>query len=442
MSTYGQTLRLNEHWANYLYKTNSHIYNWAEGAYRSRLGKSVMNTLAFAMQLETTPDQIHLVIASTVASAKAVIEDGDGVLGLSQYFASRYTKGKYKGLECGYIKTPTGKKIVLYLGGSMESSYKAFRGISAGCIILEEANLLHSNTINEAKGRNLMAKVRKFFISMNPSANEHPIYKWLNELETAGIVNYNKSTIYENPALSEERRNEIISEFDPDSIFYLQYILGERVDAEGSIFNIRPYNVFDTINKEKYYRFIVSCDPGENASGTAIHLAGLCYNEELNQNEIHILKEYWHRNKDKENQKNPKLPRTYAQDYIDFIEECIEEYGIGPENILIDEDITFYRELIDKIGNSNIQTVNVKYVVKKEIEERIRMGVNLLYKGKLRFHSSCRNTINQFKNDHYDPKQIEKGKFVRFDNPLISNIDCVDNVEYICTWWYNLVYLK
>ena len=51
-----------------------------------------MNTLAFALQLENTPDQIHLVIASTVASAKAVIEDGDGLLGLSQYFASRYTK--------------------------------------------------------------------------------------------------------------------------------------------------------------------------------------------------------------------------------------------------------------------------------------------------------------------------------------------------------------
>ena len=89
-----------------------------------------MNTLAFALNLENTPDKLHLVIASTVASARAIVEDGDGRLGLKQYFGNRYHQTKYKGYDAGIIKTPTGEKILVYLGGVMESSYECFRGWS------------------------------------------------------------------------------------------------------------------------------------------------------------------------------------------------------------------------------------------------------------------------------------------------------------------------
>ena len=30
MSTYAHTLKLNEHWSDYLIKTDSYIYNWCE----------------------------------------------------------------------------------------------------------------------------------------------------------------------------------------------------------------------------------------------------------------------------------------------------------------------------------------------------------------------------------------------------------------------------
>ena len=125
MSIYSDTLKINEHWTYYLIDVQNYKYNFCEGAYRS--GKSVMNTLGFALYLETTKDKLHIVLASTVASARAIIEDGDGRLGLRQYFSSKYKQTKYKGYDAGRIKTPTGEKIVVYLGGSMESSFKAFR---------------------------------------------------------------------------------------------------------------------------------------------------------------------------------------------------------------------------------------------------------------------------------------------------------------------------
>ena len=68
------------------------------------------------------------------------------------------------------------KKIVVYLGGSMESSYKCFRGWSVGGIVLR-VKFLHENTINEAKGRILMAQNPKVFISHNPVNKTNPIYE-------------------------------------------------------------------------------------------------------------------------------------------------------------------------------------------------------------------------------------------------------------------------
>ena len=292
------------------------------GAFRS--SKSVSNTLAFALHLEKTSDRLHLVIASTVASARAIVEDGDGKLGLRQYFGNRYKQTKYKGCDAGIIKTPTGEKIVVYLGGAMCSSYTIFRGWTVGMIILEEANLLHENTITEAKGRILLASEPKMFICHNPVSSKHKIYEWLEELEFKELVNYVHSTIYDNPALTDERREEIISEFDPDSIFFKQYILGQRVDAEGIIYTLYEYSIFDEINFSDYMSYKIVCDPGAGPSATVFQ----CIAMRKGFKGIDVLFEYRHRNADKQNKNNPKQPIDYANDLADFIQICIDKFRL------------------------------------------------------------------------------------------------------------------
>jgi PBSX family phage terminase large subunit len=236
MSVYSDTLVLNDKYRNYIVNSFDYKYNWSEGSIRA--GKSVANTLAFALYLETTPDKMHLVVASTVSAARTIVEEGDGKLGLRQYFGSRYRSGKFKDLYAGYIKTPTGTKIVIYLGGSLANAFTKFRGFSIGGVVLEEIDLLHENTIQEAKNRTLMASDPKYFISHNPTNPNNPIYRWLDDLQSRGLVNYCHSTIFDNPAISEERRQEIVSEYDPDSVQYKRYILGQRVVAENLIYNL------------------------------------------------------------------------------------------------------------------------------------------------------------------------------------------------------------
>lgn len=438
MSEFTKKFKINDHWANYITNTFDYKYNYCEGAYRS--SKSVSNTLAFALFLEESKDKLFLVIASTTTSAQAIVEDGDG-LGLKYYFGSKYQANKkYKNCPAGYLKSKYGLKTIVYVGGAMSSSFQAFRGWSIGGLVLEELNLLHENTINEAKGRILMAENPKVFISHNPVGKKHPIYKWLDELQTKGLVNYDHSTIYDNPALTEERRQEIIAEFDPDSIFYRQYILGERVDAEGVIYTVRDYNIIDTFNPSDYIDYITVADPGQNTSATGFICLGLKYDRNTYQYEIHVLKEYRHKNSE-QNRANVKLPRDYAIDYMHFIKDCINMFNRWPSTIYIDLDITFYRELQNVMMENSMPTNSIRYVIKNDIDERVKQSVNVLYTGKLKFYKECKYTIDTFKLAVYDPKKAEQGKYVYLDEPSQgTEIDLVDATCYGMNHYINNIY--
>ena len=71
-------------------------YNVAEGAVRA--GKTVDNVFAFAHELKTTPDRIHLATGSTMANAKLNIGDCNG-MGLEWIFRGQCHWGKYKDNE-------------------------------------------------------------------------------------------------------------------------------------------------------------------------------------------------------------------------------------------------------------------------------------------------------------------------------------------------------
>ncbi len=61
---------------DYIRRCEACMYNVAEGAVRA--GKTVDNVFAFAHELKTTPDRIHLATGSTMANAKLNIGDANG----------------------------------------------------------------------------------------------------------------------------------------------------------------------------------------------------------------------------------------------------------------------------------------------------------------------------------------------------------------------------
>lgn len=435
---FSDKFKLNDFWRSYINKTIDCKYNICIGSYRS--SKSVSNMLAFALHLEVCEDLLHLVIASTTTLAESILTSNDPDISLPGYFGNRFRRCKYKGFNAASIKTNNGIKTIIFVGGSMANSYQSIRGLSIGSIVIEEANLIHPTMIDEALGRILMSKNPKVFLALNPGNTKSYIYKRMAEWKALGndITNFSRSNIFQNPAITPERIAEIVAEYDPESLYYKAYILGEDVEVDGIVYNIRDYNVINS-NDYTYRKYLVVADPGINLSATGFILMGLTYNDKDKQNEVHVIKEYLHRNADCKNGADVKLPRDYANDLVEFYNDVYKMTGKYCD-IQIDRDITFLRELEIAFKANRLNTNYISYVVKKEIEERIKTGVNLLYKGKLRFDVNCVHTKEHFVNAVYDKKKYDEGKMERVDDPATANIDLLDATEYGFQYFINYLY--
>jgi len=443
-SIYSDTLKMNPKYANYIMGTLEYKYNWLIGAFRS--GKSTFNVLGFIIALEASRDNIHLVLASTVSVAKQIYEDGNGKLGMKQFFGSRYTSGKYENNEAGFIQTPNGTKVVLFLGGAKASSFISFRGMSLGCIAMEEIDLLHENTITEVRGRVLAAEDPKIFITMNPNSPKIPVYQWLRELQAKHLVNFERTCIDDNPGLSEEKINEIKSEFDPDSLFYRRYILGEDITTGDVIYHLREINYInpEDIKPEEYISYVTVCDPGVSISSSAFILAALKWDKGTSKFVLDILKTYDFMNNGK-NDVDIKMYADTAKDYGLFVKECAAMMGKFPEKIFIDIDPEFYRNIKIEFTALGLNWSFVRWVIKDKIEERVKMGSNLIWKGKVRFNRvACAGVISEFKNSQIDNKQLEQnGKFVRKkEYNDAGHSDYIDCVDYACSYYKGKLYIK
>lgn len=155
-----QTLKyvFSEKHKEYIRRCVSCEFNVAEGAVRA--GKTVDNVYAFAHELKTAPDRIHLATGSTVGNAKLNIGDCNG-LGLENIFRGQCHWGKYKNNEALYIKGPStrfSRRLLSLPELLMADSFKKIRGNSYGMWIATEINLHHDSTIKEALNRQLAGK--------------------------------------------------------------------------------------------------------------------------------------------------------------------------------------------------------------------------------------------------------------------------------------------
>ena len=214
----------------------------AEGAIRA--GKTIDNCYIAYKYLMTTPDRFHLASGSTLANAKMNIGICNG-FGLEALFRGRCRWGKYRDNEALYVQTPTGEKIILFVGGGKSDSYKKILGYSLGLWIATEINEHYDSSdsktsfVKVALGRQVAAAMPMRIWDLNPSSPQSPIYSQYidhyREMNRPGYL-YEHFTIDDNWSLSEQRREEIKRDYDPSSIWYKRDILGMRVVAEGLIY--------------------------------------------------------------------------------------------------------------------------------------------------------------------------------------------------------------
>ncbi|NBI08073.1 terminase large subunit domain-containing protein [Senegalia massiliensis] len=405
----------------YIRNCKYNTINVAEGAVRA--GKTIDNVFAFAMELERTPDKIHLATGSTAANAKLNIGEANG-FGLEYIFRGRSRWGKFKDNECIYVKTMTGEKIVIFAGGAKADSFKKIRGNSYGMWIATEINLHHDNTIKEAFNRQLMAKNRKIFWDLNPSKPKHQIYteyidlykKKQEEAELVGGYNYQHFTIFDNINLTEQRIAEIISQYDKNSIWYQRDIIGKRMIAEGLIyrqFATNPKKYRTDKAKRNYMSINIGIDFGGNESKHAFVATGIT----RGYKEVVIL--------ESERYETDVDPDGLNQLFIDFVKRIINKYGkvnyVYPDN---NEQVLIRG--FKNVAKKERLNITIRDSKKIPIVDRIRLVTSLMAQGRFSYTQNAETVEDALTNAVWDS---ETDELKRLDDGT-SDIDTLDALEY------------
>lgn len=423
----------------YIRECESCMYNVAEGAVRA--GKTVDNVFAFAHELKTTKDRIHLATGSTVGNAKLNIGDANG-FGLEWIFRGQCHWGKYKDNEALYVKGPATKyrqRIIIFAGGGKEDSYKKIRGNSYGMWIATEINLHHKNTIREAFNRTIAADKRKIFWDLNPDNPNAPIYKeYIDKYakqaasgELIGGYNYMHCTLYDNINLTPERIREIESQYTPGSIWYLQDIKGMRVTAQGLIYrqfaedtNSKAFRFRRTEKPKDIMEIILSIDFGGSGSGHAFSATAIT----RGFNEVVSLASEWHGCQDENGNQIEIDPEQLGQMFVDFCLKVINLYGYITAVYCDSAEQTLILGIKSSLRKAGLGWIRVENALKEQINDRIRLTTRLMAQGRYSYMDlMCDSLVAAFCSAVWDPDEITKN--IRLDDGT-SDIDSLDAFEY------------
>lgn len=387
----------------------------------------------------TTPDRIHLATGSTMGNAKLNIGDANG-FGLEWIFRGQCKWTRYKNLDALVIKGPLTHfktKVVIFSGAGNQYSYQKIRGNSYGMWIATEINLHHDNLIKEAFNRTLASKNRKIFWDLNPCHPNSPIYteyidkyKKLDEEGTLlGGYNYEHMTIFDNINISEQRIAEIVSQYDPDSVWYVRDILGVRSVAEGLIFpkfasvsQSRNNTMLISTDEAKQLRasgkFLsinIGVDFGGNGSGHAF----VCSAITQGYSDLIALSSELHKDKDID-------PEILGELFVSFVKRMLREYGAITNVYCDNAEPVLIRGLKKSLVKARLGNINIGNAKKYRINDRIYAASTLIAMDRFKYTPDAKTLEGAMQTAVWDEKKIDK---VRLDDGT-SDIDTLDAFEY------------
>lgn len=423
----------------YIRRCRQCSYNVAEGAVRA--GKTVDNIFAFAHELKTAPDRIHLATGSTVGNAKLNIGDCNG-LGLEWIFRGQCHWGKYKDNEALFVKGPSTRwqqKIVIFAGGGKEDSYKKIRGNSYGMWIATEINLHHDKTIKEAFNRQLAAKRLKVFWDLNPDNPRAAIYseyidRYQKQQEAGkfpGGYNYMHCTIYDNINITPERLHEIESRYDINSIWYLRDIKGMRVVATGLIYRrfadaiSTGSSTFEIQGKPTDLMEInLGIDFGGSGSGHSFTATAIT----RGYHNVIALASEWIQCKDESGNQIEIDPQMLGDMFCNFVRRVLDKYGYVTTVYADSAEQTLIAGIRSSLRRNGLGWIRVENALKAPINDRINAVLILMAQGRFQYvEGECDSLVNALCTAVWDPKELTKN--VRLDDGT-SDIDSLDSFEY------------
>lgn len=364
-----------------------------DGSVRS--GKTTIMSAAFVIWAMDTYDRTNFgICGKTVQSAERNVLKPLQELEDLPYTMTYKVSTRVLTVKCGH------KVNWFYLfGGKDESSYMLIQGITLAGVLFDEVALMPRSFVEQALSRAISFENPKYFFNCNPGSPQHWFYKeWIESpRKNTRHIHF---LLEDNPILTESMIERTKSMYS--GVFYDRYIRGMWVLAEGLI-----YPMFDkgciTESIPETGRYFISVDYGTLNPFSA----GLWC---MTSDGAVRVAEYYHSGRATTNQKTD------------------EEYYTELDQLAGDKKIDYV--IIDPSAASFITTVfrHGKYHVakaKNDVLDGIRRTAVYLKNGKIKIHSSCKDTIREFGLYCWDEESSE-------DKPIKENDHAMDDVRYFC----------
>ncbi len=269
---------------------------------------------------------------------------------------------------------------------------------------------------------------------LNPCSPTHPIYEnYIDRYKNGfkGGYQYMHFTMEDNLALPEGRREEIKSQYDPDSVWYRRDILGQRCAAQGLIYRAfadRPqdFTVDDPLkwldeHRTRFTAVTIGVDFGGSGSATKFQATGITPGGVV----IALDEEYM------DHRKDGLDPEGLNRRFAAFVKRVTAEYG--PAETRADSAEQILIRGLDYTARGQGLKTRVKNAMKLPIRDRIKLTLLLMSQGRLLVSSRCMKLSAAFQTAVYDPK---KQGDQRLDNGS-CDIDSLDAFEYSIEPWFN-----
>ena len=217
----------------------------------------------------------------------------------------------------------------------------------------------------------------------------------------------------DNPGLPEEYKADLIKENPPGTVYYLRFILGLWVAAEGRI-----YNFFDPSPEHGYVinelpndfsKYVVAADYGQQHP-TVYGLAG--FSPSLKK---WVLIKEWYT--------NDKTNTVYAQEF----EKEILGYSKGIVPTYIDIDSGGGGTALIQEFRQKFPRLDIRHAIKVSVLDEIQSLASNIFNHLLVIYRGCTRVITEMASYLWDEKARERGK----EEPIKVNDDGPDMLRYL-----------
>lgn len=416
------TFPLSQKYLDFINTVNGVDADFLEGTTAS--GKTTVGAgVKFMRMVSRSQKKLHIIASKTTGTAeKNIIQQDNGILDLHR--SAKYYGNGDKDYKIPHIKFEG--KIIFVLGYDNKDKWMLVLGSQFGCVYIDEINTANIEFIREISTRNdyLMA-------TLNPDDPSLPVYKEfvnrsrpyrkykkdvppeiMEELREEPVPKWRYwfFTFRDNLSLTEETIQKKINAAPPGTKLYKNKIQGLRGKATGLIFpNFdRKKHVVSKAwvkkqiadGKLKFKKFTAGLDT--SYSSKSPDTIAMVFQGITEDRKLITLAERVYSNADLD---TPLAPSDTTVNFIEFLEECREEWGFAKEVYIDCADQATITELRKYKRLHGCMYNFIDSYKKVEILDRIKLMLGWIQQGCYLVVDACTEHLHELDSYSWDEEK-------------------------------------